>query len=241
MNNNKFNLQYCYEKALEIIKKPKPADIGEAAFDICYLTFDFVAGIIFLALSKGKILFVLYGILALTLMAGDAFHLVPRVVRALKGPSEKVEKYMGLGLGVSSVTMTIFYIILLYIWKATFPELAAPLWVELLIWVSALIRILICLLPQNHWITGEGSMTLSVIRNTIFLFTGIGVIILYSISGNAGGFGLYKMVIAIIISFGCYIPVVWGAKKVPMLGMLMIPKTCAYVWMICMGLTLLGM
>jgi len=219
--------------------KPKPADIGEAVFDITYLTFDFVAGIIFIALSNGNILFILYGILAFTLMAGDAFHLVPRVVRAFKGPGEKVQRYMGLGLGVSSVTMTIFYILLLYIWKATFPELLAPLWVELLIWISALLRIAICLLPQNHWITGEGSMTISVIRNSIFLFTGIGVIILYAISGNTGGFGLYKMIIAIIISFGCYIPVVWGAKKNPKLGMLMMPKTCAYVWMLIMGLMLL--
>jgi len=218
---------------------PKPADIGEAVFDIIYLSFDLVAGIIFFALSNGNILFILYGVLAVTLMGGDAFHLVPRIVRAFKGPSEKVERYMGLGLGVSSVTMTIFYIILLYIWKATFPELLAPLWVELLIWISALLRIVICLLPQNHWISGKGSMTISVIRNTIFLFTGIGVIVLYAISGNTGGLGLYKMIIAIIISFGCYIPVVWGAKKNPKLGMLMMPKTCAYVWMLVMGLMLL--
>jgi len=219
--------------------KTKPADIGEAMFDITYLTFDLVAGIIFITQSNRNTLFILYGILAFTLMAGDAFHLVPRVVRAFKGSSEKIEEYMGLGLGVSSVTMTIFYIILLYIWKATFPELLAPLWVELLIWISALLRIVICMPPQNHWITGEGSMTLSVIRNSIFLFTGIGVIILYAISGNTGGFGLYEMIIAIIISFGCYVPVVWGAKKIPKLGMLMIPKTCAYVWMLIMGLMLL--
>jgi len=224
---------------MNIKYKPKPADIGEAAFDIVYLSFDLVAGIVFFALSNGKILFILYGILALTLMAGEAFHLVPRVVRAFKGSGEKVEKYMGLGLGVSSVTMTIFYILLLYIWKATFPEVSAPLWVELLIWISALLRIIICILPQNHWITGQGSMKLSVIRNSIFLFTGLGVIVLYAISGNTGGYGLYKMIIAIIISFGCYLPVVWGAKKMPKLGMLMIPKTCAYVWMLIMGLKLL--
>ena len=35
------------------------------------------AGILFFALSKGKVLFVLYGILTLTLCGGDAFHPVP--------------------------------------------------------------------------------------------------------------------------------------------------------------------
>lgn len=44
---------------------------------------------------------------------------------------------------------------------------------------------------------------------------------------------------AIILSFGCYIPVTLFSKKKPMVGLLMIPKTCAYMWMIAMGLQLL--
>lgn len=40
---------------------------------------------------------------------------------------------------------------------------------------------------------------------------------------------------AIVLSFGFYIPVVLFADAVPMIGMLMIPKTCAYVWMVLMG------
>ena len=45
---------------------------------------------------------------------------------------------------------------------------------------------------------------------------------------------------AIIGSFVCYLPVTVWAKKKPMIGMLMIPKTCMYIWMITMGLGLLG-
>ena len=47
--------------------RPQTSDVMEAVFDICYLTFDLIAGILFFALSKGKVLFVLYGILTLTL------------------------------------------------------------------------------------------------------------------------------------------------------------------------------
>ena len=39
---------------------------------------------------------------------------------------------------------------------------------------------------------------------------------------------------SIIISFGCYLAVVLGARKHPKLGMLMMPKTLAYVWMLLM-------
>ena len=43
------------------------------------------------------------------------------------------------------------------------------------------------------------------------------------------------MWLAIVLSFGFYIPVVFFADAVPMIGMLMIPKTCAYVWAVLMG------
>ena len=42
-------------------------------------------------------------------------------------------------------------------------------------------------------------------------------------------------VITIVLSFGFYIPVVLWADTIPMIGMLMIPKTCAYVWTVLIG------
>ena len=43
------------------------------------------------------------------------------------------------------------------------------------------------------------------------------------------------MWLTIVLSFGFYIPVVLWADAVPMSGMLMIPKTCAYVWTMLIG------
>lgn len=123
------------------------------------------AGILFFALSKGYVLFVLYGILTLTLCGGDAFHPAPRVIRAFKGSSEKIEKQLGVGLQVSSVTMTVFYILLLFIWKQTFVEMKAPAVLEIIIWVCAIVRIAICFLPQNNQCSEEGNPKLSLIRN----------------------------------------------------------------------------
>ena len=214
-------------------------DLMEAVFDTGYLLFDLIAGIVFLSAAKGNSLYVLYGILTLTLCGGDAFHLVPRVIRAVKGSSEKIEHMLGRGLQISSITMTAFYVILLYIWKLTFPELTAPVAVEAMIWISAIIRMVICVLPQNNWCSDEGNMKLSVIRNAVFAVTGIGVIILYAISGNTNDLHMTRMVAAIIISFGCYIPVTLFSKTKPKVGLLMIPKTCAYMWIIVMGLQLL--
>ena len=43
------------------------------------------------------------------------------------------------------------------------------------------------------------------------------------------------MWLTIVLSFGFYIPVVLWADAVPIIGMLMIPKTCAYVWTVLIG------
>lgn len=92
--------------------KPRVPDLMEAIFDVCYLSFDLIAGILFFVFSKGNILFILYGILTLTLCGGDAFHLILRVKRVLKGSNDKIKRQLGLGLQISSITMTVFYIIL---------------------------------------------------------------------------------------------------------------------------------
>ena len=219
--------------------KPQIPDVMEAIFDAAYLIFDLVAAILFFIFSQGNMLFILYGILTLTLCGGDAFHLVPRIIRAVHGSNNRIRRALGRGLQISSITMTVFYIILLYIWKLTFPTLKAPFIVEAMIYVSAIVRIVVCFLPQNDWCGDEGNLKLSIIRNAVFAVTGIGIIILYAMSGNTGNLHMTRMVAAIIISFGCYLPVTLLSKKKPKIGLLMIPKTCAYMWVIVMGLQLL--
>ena len=219
--------------------KPQIPDVMEAIFDVAYLIFDLIAALLFFFFSQGNPLFILYGILTLTLCGGDAFHLVPRILRAVRGSNDKIKRQLGIGLQVSSITMTVFYIILMYIWKLTFPELAVPGSIEAVIWISAIVRIVICLFPQNNWCSDEGNLKLSVIRNAVFAVTGIGIIILYAMSGNTYGYHMTRMVAAIIISFGCYLPVTLFSKTKPKVGLLMIPKTCAYMRIIAMGLQLL--
>ena len=67
----------------------------EAIFDAAYLIFDLVAAILFFIFSQGNMLFILYGILTLTLCGGDAFHLVPRIIRAVHGSNDKIKRQLG--------------------------------------------------------------------------------------------------------------------------------------------------
>lgn len=255
--------------AAHVSRTPRPADLFEAVFDISYLVFDLIAAIIFFIWANGRVLFDLYGILTLVLCIGDAFHLVPRVVRALRGTNPQIKRYLGRGLQISSITMTVFYILLMYIWKETFPQFSLVPAIVYAVWISATIRIIICLLPQNDW-TGDNSqkssapqasdtkqtngapqasdtkqasdtlrLRMSIMRNAVFVVTGLCIMWLYASSGTAHGLEMQRMVWAIAISFACYLPVTVLSRRYPLVGMLMIPKTCAYIWMIVMGLQLL--
>ena len=223
--------------------------IGESVFCIGYLVFDLIAGIVFLANGYDR-LFFLYGIMTLLLGFGDAFHLVPRVIKHIKGESERVRWWMDFGLMITSVTMTVFYIVLLYIWKTqnvghdsqTITELVSNQGISSLaagctgvIWSMAVARIILCLLPQNDWF-GNGNRKLSVCRNTIFSIIGIAEIALFLMMG--GGYGI-TMAVCIFLSFLFYIPVTLYAKENPKIGMLMIPKTIMYIIMISWGLAML--
>lgn len=208
--------------------------IGESTFSICYLLFDVISGILFLQNSSDN-LFLLYGIMTLLLGFGDAFHLVPRVIKNIKGDSTKVTWWMNLGLAVTSITMTVFYIILFYIWKIINGNPIISVFVPMLIWGTALARVIICLLPQNNWFK-DGNKKLSLYRNVIFAITGATEVVLFLISG--GSYNI-AMAICIFFSFLFYIPVTLYAKEKPTIGMLMIPKTIMYIIMISLGLSIL--
>ena len=132
--------------------------------------------------------------------------------------------------------MTLFYLLLYEFWRCEFPDLSAgvPAILPVLLFSSALFRIIVCLFPQNNWLHHEGNRFFSLLRNIPFAITGLVLVILFALSGNADGHHMERMSIAIIISFACYFPVTLFAKKHPMVGMLMIPKTCAYIWMLVM-------
>ena len=161
---------------------PRPMRVAESVFDICYLLFDLVAAIVFLAQAHGRTVFLLYGALALVLGGGDAFHLVPRVQMHLRGVRPNTTARLGLGTQVASVTMTVFYVLLYFIWRRLFPTVGVPAAVPALIFATAVLRIALCLMPQNDWLSGRENLRWSLYRNVPFAVTGVLVIVLFATS-----------------------------------------------------------
>lgn len=61
------------------------------------------------------------------------------------------------------------------------------------------------------------------------------IVLFYKSAKNNNDQYFRWMWLTIVLSFAFYIPVVLWVDVVPMIGMLMIPKTCAYVWTVLIG------
>lgn len=208
--------------------------IMESAFDIAYLVTAVVLGCMLLHRSKVRKNILLFGIMSLLLVFGDAFHLVPRIV-GLNSP-QGLEGYtaaLGIGTLVTSVTMTVFYVIFYHFCLMTFDvEEKKPLtWI---VWLMAIFRIVLCLFPQNQWIQSDAPVIWGIYRNIPFTVLGVIIaVLLFQIRKQKKSFRLAWL--AVTLSFAFYIPVVLWADVSPLVGMLMLPKTICYVWLMVMG------
>jgi hypothetical protein len=200
---------------------------GESTFDILYLLFAVVSGCVILKRAKGKAERYM-GIAALVLGCGDAFHLIPRVLNYFTDAD--LTAALGIGKLVTSVTMTAFYVLLYDVWAGYYGEKTDGKRMRLILCLAA-VRILLCLFPQNGWLQNSSDMTWGVIRNVPFVILGA-VICAMFFRKRAADRIFRQQWLYILLSFAFYIPVAVGAGAVPMLGMLMLPKTVCYILMI---------
>ena len=225
-------------------QKPMGMRMGESFFCAGYLLFAAVAGVIFLLGRFGEHPAYASACAAMTLVlgAGDAFHLVPRILSNVRGetddPNEQKRRAYWLGLGnlISSITMTVFYL-LFFEAMLHEPSTAETLHVgqgftRTLLLVLAAIRVVLCLFPQNNWFSREGNPTWGIIRNVPFVAMGI-VTVLYLLIW----YQEWMLALLVTLSFACYMGVVLYARERPMMGMLMVPKTVCYI---CLIASLLG-
>lgn len=209
--------------------------IVETLFDAVYLITVITIGLRMIRGSKGRKQFRLFGYMAVVLGAGDAFHLIPRAVALCTTGLENYTTLLGAGKWITSVTMTVFYVLLYYVWRTRY-QVRGKGGLTAAVYGLAGIRVLLCMMPQNDWLSAAAPLSWAIYRNIPFALLGVLIIVLFYRSAKAANDTAFRwMWLTIVLSFAFYIPVVLWADAVPMIGMLMIPKTCAYVWTVLIG------
>ena len=226
-------------------EKPLGMRIGENVFCLGYLAFALVAGTIFAtkAVQTGNLYFKICAVMTMLLGGGDAFHLIPRIIINFEGETTDTDElskrdfWLGLGNLISSITMTLFYLFFFaalsikhgtYDVSSVMPD---KLNLYLVLVALAIVRIILCMFTQNHWFTKDRETNWGLYRNIPFVIMGVitvGYLVIW--------YREWLLAILVTVSFVCYMIVVLGARKKPMLGMMMIPKTICYIWMIALFL-----
>ena len=209
--------------------------VFETLFDAVYLVTVIALGILMIRGSKGRRQYLLFGAMAVTLGCGDAFHLIPRAVALCTTGLANYTAALGVGKLITSVTMTAFYVLLYYVWRSRY-QVEGRRALTAAVWVLAAIRVLLCLMPQNAWTSADAPLSWGVYRNIPFAILGAVIVVLFCRSAKEKQDAAFRHLgLTVVLSFACYIPVVLFADAVPAVGMLMIPKTCAYVWTVLIG------
>ncbi len=209
--------------------------IMETLFDVVYLTTVIILGISMIKGAKGNKQYLLFGIMAVVLGAGDAFHLVPRAIALSTTGLENFPVALGIGKFITSLTMTFFYILLYYVWRKRY-NVVGKQKLTATVYLLAAARVVLCLFPQNAWTTANAPVSWGIYRNIPFALLGLVVIVLFYHSAKEHDDHAFRfMWLTIVLSFALYIPVVLWANAYPLIGILMIPKTLAYVWTVLIG------
>ncbi|MFO8036927.1 MAG: hypothetical protein R6U57_09915 [Anaerolineales bacterium] len=173
-----------------------------------------------------------------SLAFGDTFHVGARIISYfLKGGLDATIQVFGTSYGIvgwsaliTAVTVTIFYLFFLVTWIVC-NQGQASAFVYFLFTVAG-IRLGLLVLPENQWNQPTPVQPWYMIRNLPFLILGIGVAALYlKMAVTKKDRTSMWIGILILFSFLTYLPIVVLIQANQLLGMLMIPKTIAYLGM----------
>ena len=100
-------------------------------------------------------------------------------------------------------------------------------------WILSAVRVILCCFPQKEWTSAQPSLLWGIIRNIPFAVLGVLTVVMWFRTAKSDK-PLRFVWLAVTLSFLFYLPVVLFSQQIPLIGMLMLPKTCMYVCVIVM-------
>jgi hypothetical protein len=169
------------------------------------------------------------------LALGDTGHVGFRVIAYALGSLDASPlifgvpvSLVGAGTVATAVTVTFFYMLMVDVWRRRFNRpLGALGWLLL---AAGVVRLVVMAFPQNQWAQLTPPYAWSLARNAFLVVQGLGVMyLILRDAAQAKDKTFIWIGILIALSYAFYAPVILWSAQAPLLGMLMIPKTCAYV------------
>jgi len=217
---------------VEAIMNLKYVAIFEVIFNISYLViiWTYVTKMMSFQLKDTISRYLMWAFFLLAV--GDSLHVGLRVVAHALGDIDYIWSIgnnaillTGVGAMATAFTVTITYLLLTKAWHHTYGKNKQVLYG---VYILSLIRLILLVLPQNHWFS-KASYLWGLFRNLPLTLVGLILIVVFY---NQEEFYFKKFSWYIALSYAFYLPVILFVRFVPELGMLMIPKTVMYLFMI---------
>jgi hypothetical protein len=162
------------------------------------------------------------------LALGDTGHVGLRVLAYALGGLDANPTLVGIGALATAITVTFFYMLMLDAWRLRFK--CSIGWFGYLLLLAGIVRLVIMTLPQNEWGNVVPPQPFSLYRNLPLIVQGLGVMLLILRDAVAAKDRTFTWIgVMIFVSYAFYTPVILFVQQAPVVGMLMIPKTLAYV------------
>jgi hypothetical protein len=166
----------------------------------------------------------MFGLLAL----GDSGHVGFRVLAYALGGLDANPMLVGVGALATALTITFFYMLLVDVWRLRFGQRLS--WFSVLLLATGILRLAIMALPGNEWGRVIPPQPMSLYRNLPLMVQGLGAMFLVLRDAFRGQDRPFRWVgTMVFFSYLFYTPVILFSAQAPLLGMLMIPKTLAYL------------
>jgi hypothetical protein len=215
------------------------SEIMEIAFDIFYLIFIWALDILMLtkrkkveAANKRAADLILAAFLLLAI--GDTGHVGFRVVAYALGGLEANVHLVGLGSLSTGITIGIVYMLFLEYWRIMFAKPRSAFYYVLN--GVGILRLVIMAFPQNDWESTTPPYGWSLARNIPLMIQGLGLAIVMLQEANKTNNKVGRQLAwCIFTSYLFYTPVILFYHLWAPIGMLMMPKTVAYMVMAWIG------
>lgn len=162
------------------------------------------------------------------LAIGDTGHVGFRVIAYTRGTLEHSPVLVGIGSLATAFTITIFYMLFVEVWRERFNQSRNVFtW---LVMAMGILRMIIMVLPGNHWDASMPPEPMGILRNIPLMVMGVVVMGMILWSAIKAKDRTYLWIGGcVFLSYLFYTPVILWVTKYPTLGVLMIPKTLAYL------------
>ena len=214
--------------------------LTEIVFNICYLIV--VWGLVVAMIKRRTLVaehdrgaagWLLIAFAALAL--GDTGHVGFRVIAYAMGGLDTNITFFGrkwnliaMGAIATAWTFTVYFVCMLFMWKERFAQKINAIAVLLL--ALAVVRAVIMLHPANTWDGQDIVEPWFTLRNVPLMVMQAGTAFLIVRDSSKHADTAFRWIgIMILVSLACYAAVIALVKTYPIAGMLMIPKTMAYL------------